>query len=175
MMLSEYMALFPELDAKAFLIGAMIGALASALFGFRLFKLSVVVTFGAFGYVLGTSVFGLMFGDGIEGLNSYSGLIVGIACAVILALISIKIYKALIYFVGAAFGILLGFVIPYFLLTAFEQELAGIIAGVVVAIALAILCAKGFMRIMKPLIIIETALGGMALAFEALAKDYKAN
>jgi hypothetical protein len=49
------------------------------------------------------------------------------------------------------------------------QEMIGIVVGIVLAVVLAILCAKGFMKIMKPLIIIETSLGGMALAFEAAA------
>ena len=168
-MISEYLALFPDVSLQAFLIGIVIGALISAHFGFRLFKLSIVVSFATAGYAVGYSVFGLMFADGIEGLNFDVGFVVGIALALILALVSVKIYKALIYIVGGAFGVLLGFVIPYFLLLAFDQELAGLIVGAVVAIVLAVLCAKGFMKIMKPLVIIETSLGGMALAFEGAA------
>ena len=168
-MISEYLALFPDVSLQPFLIGIVIGALISAHFGFRLFKLSIVVSFATAGYAVGYSVFGLMFADGIEGLNFDVGFVVGIALALILALISVKIYKALIYIVGGAFGVLLGFVIPYFLLLAFDQELAGLIVGAVVAIVLAVLCAKGFMKIMKPLVIIETSLGGMALAFEGAA------
>lgn len=168
-MISEYLALFPDVSLQPFLIGIVIGALISAHFGFRLFKLSIVVSFATAGYAVGYSVFGLMFADGIEGLNFDVGFVVGIALALILALVSIKIYKALIYIVGGAFGVLLGFVIPYFLLLAFDQELAGLIVGAVVAIVLAVLCAKGFMKIMKPLVIIETSLGGMALAFEGAA------
>lgn len=168
-MISEYLALFPDVSLQPFLIGIVIGALISAHFGFRLFKLSIVVSFATAGYAVGYSVFGLMFADGIEGLNFDVGFVVGIALALILALVSVKIYKALIYIVGGAFGVLLGFVIPYFLLLAFDQELAGLIVGAVVAIVLAVLCAKGFMKIMKPLVIIETSLGGMALAFEGAA------
>ena len=168
-MISEYLALFPDMALQPFLIGLVIGALISAHFGFRLFKFSIVVSFASAGFLLGTTVVGLMFPDGIAGLNFDVGFIVGIALAVILALISVKIYKALIYIVGGAFGVLLGFVIPYFLLLAFDQELAAIIVGAIVAVVLAVICAKGFMKIMKPLVIIETSLGGMALAFEGAA------
>ena len=75
----------------------------------------------------------------------------------------------MIYLAGALVGILLGFAIPYGILVSLGQDTVGMIVGLVVAIILAFLCAKGFMKIMKPLIIIETALFGMALAFEAVA------
>lgn len=169
MMLSEYMAMFPGMDITSFLIGAIFGALISAFYGFRLFKFSVVVSFAASGFALGYTVFGLIFGDGVEGLNFDVGLIVGLAFAVILALISIKVYKAMIYIVGGALGVLLGFVILLLIFEPMELPLVGVLVGLALEVLFAILFAKGFMKLMKVLIIIETALGGMALAFEALA------
>ena len=169
MMLSEYMTMFPGLEVEPFLIGAIIGALISAFFGFRLFKLSLIFSFATTGYALGYSLFGLVFGEGVEGLGFDGGIVVGLACAIILALLAVKLYKALVYSVGGMFGVLIGFVIPYFILEAFNQQIIGIVLGLVCAAVLAILFAKGFMKLMKPIIIIETALYGMAIACEAVA------
>ena len=169
MTLSEYMAMFPGMDATAFLIGSIIGALTVAFFGFRLFKLSLFISFAAGGFTIGYTAFSLVFPEGIEGLGFDAGLIVGLALALILGILSVKLYKALIYFVGGAWGAMLGFIIPYMILFAFEQETIGIIVGAVVAIVLAIIFAKGLMKAMKYIVIIETALGGMAMAFESAA------
>ena len=169
MTLNEYIAMFPDMDANAFLIGAIIGALITAFFGFRLFKLSLFMSFSAGGYLLGYYAFTFLFPDGIEGLGFDAGLIVGLALALILGILSVKLYKALIYFVGGGWGAILGFIIPYMILSAFEQEMIGIIVGAVVAIVLAVIFAKGLMKAMKYIVIVETALGGMAMAFESAA------
>ena len=175
MTLNEYMTLFPDMNMTAFLIGAIVGALISAFFGFRLFKLSVVVSFGSLGFVLGCGLFSLAFPEGVEGISFDIGLIVGLALAVILGILAIKIYKGLVYFVGGMLGALLGFVIIFFVFDALELHLVGILLGIAVAVLLAILFAKGFMKLMKVIVIIETALGGMALAFEAAATLIVAN
>ena len=169
MALSEYMALFPGMDTTSFLIGAIVGAILSAFFGFRLFKFSLVVSFASGGFVAGYSLFSLIFPDGIEGIAFDLGLFVGLALAIILGILAVKIYKAAIYLVGGAWGALLGFVIPFFIFEAMELPLVGVLVGIALAVLMAILCAKGFMKLMKVMVILETALGGMALALEALA------
>ena len=65
MTLNEYMVLFPDMDMTAFLIGAIVGALISAFFGFRLFRFSVVVSFASAGFLLGYVLFDTLFPDGI--------------------------------------------------------------------------------------------------------------
>lgn len=167
MVLNELLATLPAESLVPYLIGVVIGALISAFFGFRLFKLSVVLSFASFGFLLGNSVLGTALGDGVEGANV--ALILGIALAVVFGLIALKIYKAMIYFAGGMFGAVFGFIIPAMIFYAFELEIVGLIVGLVLAVVFAILCAKGFMKIMKPLVIIDTAIGGMMLAFEALA------
>ena len=169
MTLSEYMYYFPNMDVTSFMIGSLIGALISAFFGFRLFKLSVVVSSASGGFLLGYAGFDFIFPEGIAGVGFDVGLVVGLLFAVIIGIVAIKVYKGLIYFVGGLFGVMLGFFIPWSLLTMAGHEMIGIVVGVVLAVVLAILCAKGFMKLMKPLVIIETALGGMALAFESVA------
>lgn len=167
MVLNELLATLPAESLVPYLIGVVIGALISAFFGFRLFKLSVVLSFASFGFLLGNSVLGTALGDGVEGANV--ALILGIALAVVFGLIALKIYKAMIYFAGGMFGAVFGFIIPAMIFYAFELEIVGLIVGLVLAVVFAILCAKGFMKIMKPLVIIDTAICGMMLAFEALA------
>ena len=167
MIFNELLATLPAELHVPYLIGVVIGALISAFFGFRLFKLSVVLSFASFGFLLGNSVLGTALGDGVEGANV--ALILGIALAVVFGLIALKIYKAMIYFAGGMFGAVFGFIIPAMIFYAFELEIVGLIVGLVLAVVFAILCAKGFMKIMKPLVIIDTAIGGMMLAFEALA------
>lgn len=167
MIFNELLATLPAESHVPYLIGVVIGALISAFFGFRLFKLSVVLSFASFGFLLGNSVLGTALGDGVEGANV--ALILGIALAVVFGLIALKIYKAMIYLAGGMFGAVFGFIIPAMIFYAFELEIIGLIVGLVLAVVFAILCAKGFMKIMKPLVIIDTAIGGMMLAFEALA------
>lgn len=175
MTLNEYMALFPDMDMTGFLIGAIVGALISAFFGFRLFKFSVVVSFASFGFWLGYMPFSVAFPEGVEGVNFDIGLIVGLALAVILGILALKIYKGMIYLVGGMLGALLGFVIVFFVFDALELTIVGIVLGIAVAVLLAILFAKGFMKLMKVVVILETAMGGMALAFEAAATLLVAN
>lgn len=169
MTLSEMLAMFPESSRGAVLIGAIIGALFSAFFGFRFFKLSLVVSFGCAGLVFGYSFFDLMLGDLEAEFGFDVAFVIGILCAVILALLAVRIYKASVYLCGGMIGAALGFAIPYAILTALELETVGIIVGIVAAIILAIILGKGFMKMMKPIIIIETSLNGMAIAFEAAA------
>lgn len=169
MALSEYMALFPEMDSTSFLIGAIIGALISAFFGFRLFKISVVISLASAGFTLGYTIFYVIAPEGVDGVAFDFGLIVGLALAIVSGLIAIKLYKAMIYLVGGAWGALVGFVIPFFIFEAMELPLVGVLVGIALAVLMAILFAKGFMKLMKVLVILETALGGMALAFEAAA------
>ena len=175
MTLNEYMTLFPDMDMTAFLIGAIVGALISAFFGFRLFRFSVVVSFASAGFLLGYVLFDTLFPDGVESIGLDIGLIVGLALAVILGILALKIYKGLVYLVGGMLGALLGFVIIFFVFDALELPHVGLLLGIAVAVLLAILFAKGFMKLMKAIVIIETALGGMALAFEAAATLLVAN
>lgn len=175
MTLNEYMTLFPDMNMTAFFIGAIVGALISAFFGFRLFKLSVVVSFGSFGFVLGCGLFSLAFPEGAEGISFDIGLIVGIALAIVFGLVALKIYKGMIYLAGGMLGALLGFVIIFFVFDALEIPLVGILLGIAVAVILAILFAKGFMKLMKVMVIIETSLVGMSVAFEAAATLLVAN
>ena len=175
MTLNEYMTLFPDMNMTAFLIGAIVGSLISAFFGFRLFKLSVVVSFGSLGFVLGCVLFSIAFPEGVEGISFDIGLIVGIALAIIFGLVALKIYKGMIYLAGGMLGALLGFVIVFYIFDALGLTVVGIVLGLAVAVLLAILFAKGFMKLMKVMVIIETSLVGMSVAFEAAATLLVAN
>ena len=165
MTLAEYIALLPEAAIPSFLIGTIIASLLSAFFGFRLFKLSVVTSFFATGFVVGIMLFIVLFGED----SAILGMLFGLLFAILLAMISLKLYKAMIYFVGGAWGALLGFIAPYFILTLLEQEICGVIVGLIAAGIGAFIFAKGFMWLMKFIVIVETAIFGMSLAFEATA------
>ena len=169
MTLSDFIATFPESGRYAALIGVVIGSLLSAFFGFRLFKLSLVISFGAAGFALGYSNLGLMLGDRGADLGFDVPFVLAILCAVILALLAVWLYKVMIYLCGGMFGFLIGFVIPYAIITLFADEVIGGVVGIILGIILAIVFAKEFMKMMKYIIIIETSLNGMALAFEGLA------
>ena len=145
------------------MIGIMIGAIIAAFFGCRLFKFSVIVTIAAYGFVTGTSI-----GDTIGEEGSILSLVLGLAFAVLLGLIAIKIYKGLIYFIGGVIGAAIGFAIPSYLCIAMGYVHIGNIIGAVVAIIFAILGAKFMLKIFKFLVIIDTALIGSVYSTTAL-------
>ena len=60
--------------------------LFTAFFAFRFFKLSIVLSAAAAGYEFGAVTLGVAFGDGINGFDA--AMAVGIACAVILSILS---------------------------------------------------------------------------------------
>lgn len=72
--------------------------LFTAFFAFRFFKLSIVISAAVAGYEFGAVTLGVAFGDGINGFDA--AMVVGIACAVILAILSFRLYKLSIYVFG---------------------------------------------------------------------------
>ena len=96
-------------------------------------------------------------------------IVLGIACAVIGGLVAVKLFKALIYFLGGMLGACLGFLLPYAILEALGQETIGIIVGIVVAIVFAVIGAKLMFRFYKAIVIIDTAFTGASGMLSALA------
>ena len=148
-------------------IGLIIGFLFAAFFGFRFFKLAVVLSCAASGYTFGAVTLGTALGD-VSGGFDFT-VILGIASAIIFALVSLKIYKAFIYLAGGLIGALLGFVIPYSVFLAFGLETVGTVVGIILAIVLFILGARLMYRIIKPYLIVSTSISGSFGACVVLA------
>ena len=167
MTLDQLLAQMPEGTQIPTLIGYIIGSLLIAFFGFRLFKLSVVLTTALAGFALGFGVFGTALGD-MPNVEIIS-IVLGIACAIVGGLVAIKLFKAMIYFLGGMLGACLGFLLPYAILEALGQEIIGIIVGIVVAIVFAVIGAKLMFRFYKAIVIIDTAFTGASGMLSALA------
>lgn len=148
------------------LIGMILGFLLVAFFGYRLFKLSIIILAVSLGYTFGAVSLGALVGDAIPGFDVT--VILGIACALVFGLLSLKIYKALIYFSGALLGAFIGFCVPVVAFFVFGHSslfiLIGFIIGIVLGVVLAVLGAKLVYKIFKPYIIITTSLIGSVFA-----------
>ena len=166
MTLQEYLGYETLAEAQAFLIGTLIGYLLVAFLGFKLLKVEIVLSGATIGYILGWYL-SIYVGDAFPGVNV--GIILAIAFAILLAILAIKIYRALIYFCGAMLGAGIGYVIPYCILLELGQEVVGIIVGVILAVPLAIIGAKLFMKFFKGYFIVATSIVGMVCAFDSLA------
>ena len=166
MTINELLAQIPENMLMPTLIGYLLGSLVAAFFGFRLFKLSVVLSFSAIGFALGYGIFNLAFGDNTDLLAV--GLVLGLACAVVSGLVAVKLYKGLIYFLGGVCGVAIGFVVPYLVLSSFGYDSAGVAVGIVLAIVCAVLGAKLMYKFLKVIVIIESSFTGISGAVTAL-------
>ena len=167
MTLEQLFAQYSATELNIAFVALIIGSLFAAFFGFRFFKLTLILSGASYGYTFGTVTLGMFIGD--LGLAGNLVEIFGIVCAVIFAILMPKFYKALIYFTGGIFGAMLGFVVPYATLVAFDLEMAGIIVGLIVAILVTAPSARFLYRIFKPYIIFSTSLCGMVLAFVYLS------
>ena len=142
------------------LIGAIIGCLFDALFGFRFIKLMIVLSALSSGYTFGTEELGIGVADIIPGFDI--SIVIGILCAVIFALLSLKFYKILVYILGGCLGVIFAIIIPSIIFSAAGLDAVGAIVGIVLAIIVAVPSAKLFYgKIFKPYYILCTSFGGM--------------
>ena len=153
----------------SYMLGFIAGALFVAFFGCRFLKLSITLEAIYLGYILGADVIGIAISDRFEGVDISN--ILGIILAILCGLIAVRLYKVMIYLIGAMFGGGIGFAIPYYLLLAFSiEESVAIIAGIVVAIILAIIFAKLMLSFFKVLVILTTSFYGAYVASSAIAE-----
>ena len=147
----------------AYLIGMIVGALFAAFFGCRFLKLTITIESAYLGYVLGAEIIGIAIADMFEGTNI--SLILGVTLGLLFALIAVRLYKGIIYLLGAVCGGALGFMLPYSFLPSFGvEENVSIIVGIVLALILAFVFAKLMLAFFKVLIIISTSFSGALLA-----------
>ena len=151
----------------AYDIGYAVGMILSSLFlaflSFRFYKPLIVLEMALMGYGLGAEGLGALVSEETFGFSVAP--IFGIAVAIILAIFSLKIYKAMIYFIGGMFGFLIGMLIPTLIFEAFGLDWVGAIVGLIVGVLLARPGAKLLMKIMKPLYIFFSSIGSMTTAF----------
>ena len=83
----------PDMYGQSFMIGIVLGCLFAAFFGCRFFKASLMIGAGFIGFSLGSSGLSLILGDAI---SEGTALVLGIACALLFALIIVKLYKVCI-------------------------------------------------------------------------------
>ncbi len=147
----------------AYSIGVIVGALFAAFFGCRFLKLTITIESAYLGYVLGAEIIGIAIADMFEGTNI--SLILGVTLGLLFALIAVRLYKGIIYLLGAVCGGALGFMLPYSFLPSFGvEENVSIIVGIVLALILAFVFAKLMLAFFKVLIIISTSFAGALLA-----------
>jgi len=140
-------------------IGLIIGFAFIAFFGYRFLKLEIILSAIFTGYDFGSRTLGLAVGDAVSGVDL--GIILGIACAVIFALLSLKIYKWYIYFIGGLFGAVFCFALCESVGMAMESATVGTVVGIILAILVFVPAAKLFYKIFKPFYIILTSVVGM--------------
>ena len=141
--------------------GMIISCLFMAFFSYKLLKLEIVFSGISLGFSFGHDVLGMAIGESIEGFNV--SIVLGIVCAILFALLSIKVYKAFIYLYGGIIGASIGLMFPMLVLEAFlDSAIIPVIVGIVCAIALAVPFAKLFYKkIFKPFYILASSLVGM--------------
>ncbi|MBQ7344309.1 MAG: hypothetical protein IJW53_06085 [Clostridia bacterium] len=144
-------------------IGMILGSLFLAFLSFRFYKPLIVLEMAFMGYALGAESLGALVSEETFGFSVAP--IFGIAVAIILAIFSFKIYKGLIYFLGGMLGFLIGMLIPSLIFEAFGLDWVGLLVGLIVGILLARPGAKLMMKIMKPLYIFSSSVGGMTTVF----------
>ena len=166
MTLQEYLGYETLAEAQIYLIVAIALYLLFAFLGFKLFKVELVITGAVLGYVLGWEL-SIYIGDAIPGVNVE--MILAIACAILLALLAVKIYRALIYLCGALLGASIGYVIPCCIFIELKLGVVGVIVGAIFAVVLAIIGAKLFMKFFKGYYIVASSIIGMVCAFDCLA------
>lgn len=133
--------------------------LVFALYGFKLFRLAVILSGALVGYTVGSVELPLLIGDTIK-LNN-NGLVLGIVCAVLLSLLAIKLLK-LVIFISAFFGAYVsGGFLSYLFLDGIEVSAAKNIISFAITIAYAIVIAYLTCRFFKYIYIVYCAIGGM--------------
>ena len=144
------------MDTPTLIVAAVV-CMFSAFLGFKFLKLTLAISAFSVGYTFGAETLGLGLKDLVVGFDV--SIVVGILCAIVFALIAVKIYKCFIYFFGGYFGFVIGLVAT---LLIFGLEGAGVIIGLVLSVVLAFLFAKLFYgKLFKPFYIFCTAFGGM--------------
>lgn len=160
-MIEQMYSSIPEEILIPALVVTILGCLFDALLGFRFLKLIIVFSALSFGYNFGSVELAMYIGD-VGDIGETLGLILGIVCAVLFALVSLKVYKALVYFAGGAIGVMLGLAVPLAVFGMFDLAAVGAIVGIILAIVLAVPAAKLFFnKLYKPFYIIFSSLGGM--------------
>ena len=154
-----FMSMFSYMDTPT-LIASIVLSVLSAFFGFKYLKLLLVINAFASGYTFGSSTLGLGLKDLIPGFDL--SIVVGILCAIIFALIAVKLYKYLVYFLGGYFGFVIGVIISSLTI---GLEGVGALICFILSIAFAILFAKLFYgKLFKPFYIISSSFNGMSNA-----------
>lgn len=149
------------------LIGVIIGAMFASFYGFRFYKLYLVLSGALAGYTFGYATLGMLLGDRITAFDA--ALILGVASAVIFGLLAPKFYKLYIYILGGLFGFAITLTFTASLLAAMGYEYAGELAGIVLGLILVVPAAKLLYRFFKPVIIISTAFSGSLIAAKAVS------
>ena len=160
--LGQAFADIPASELYPVLIGFIIGSLIAAFFSFRLFKLILVIMGASAGFSFGYVTLGMLISDRISAFDA--SIIIGIACAVIFAILAPKFYKVLIYLIGGLAGFGMGLGLFTGILYSMGYETAGDILGVVVGLILVVPVAKLLYRWFKPYLIFMTSLSGSLLA-----------
>lgn len=144
-----------------YLIATLVMGLLSALLGFRLLKLMIILSAFSYGYTLGANTLGIGLKELVAGFDI--SIVLGILVGIVFALITLKIYKCIIYFIGGYLGVIFGFIIPVIIFDlVFNLSGVGIIVGIILAIVLAVPSAKIFYRkLFKPFYILSASFSGM--------------
>ena len=141
-------------------IGFIIGCLLAAFFSFRFFKLNIVLIGAFLGFSFGSEDLGMLVSDRIDGFNA--SLVLGIACALVFAILAPKFYKLCIYLLGGIIGGVIGFMLTRSILLALDT--ATVLIMIPVALVFAFLGAKLLYRFFKPYLIISSSLIGSICA-----------
>ena len=141
-------------------IGFIIGCLLAAFFSFRFFKLSIVLIGAFLGFSFGSEDLGMLVSDRIDGFNA--SLVLGIACALVFAILAPKFYKLCIYLLGGIIGGAIGYMLTLNVLAALGSSVRIII--IPISLILAFLGAKLLYRFFKPYLIISSSLIGSICA-----------
>ena len=141
-------------------IGSIIGFLLLAFFSFRFFKLSIVLIGAFLGFSFGSEDLGMLVSDRIEGFNA--SLVLGIACALVFAILAPKFYKLCIYLLGGILGGVIGFMLARSILVALNM--ATLLIMIPVALIFAFFGAKLLYRFFKPYLIISSSIIGSICA-----------
>lgn len=160
-MIEQMYSSIPEEILIPGLVGAILGCLFYAFLSFRCLKFLVVFSALSFGYNFGSVELALLLGD-VGGFGETLALILGLVCAVLFALVSLKLYKVFVYIIGGSFGVMFGLAVPLAVFSMFDLAAVGAIVGVILAIVLVVPAAKLFFnKLYKPFYIILGSLGGM--------------
>ena len=155
------------------ILGALLGCIVLAFYGYRILKFALVAI-GAIGFgVLGNMILApLALGAMGEVSTDFNlAVIIGLVCAAIGALLINFLYKLAIFVSGAAVGYYIGTFVYVWLagrftdVAFFAEEYAPIVVGAVCALLVGLL----FLFLFKFVYILSTSVGGMVSAGYVLA------